>query len=258
MSQSATTLSIEAALASLGVGESTLTEDERGALDRDGFLVLREAIAPSECDRLRGEFERAFAESTGAAPAEAAAGMRKETGTRHVGPLLSRGELFRRVAFHPRVLAAVWHVLRRDLFLPGMAGRDPLPGFGQQSLHTDWTAPARPDRFDVVTALALLDDYTKENGATRLVPGSHRARSAPPKEVGDPAFVHPRELRVVAPAGSILVFNGHVLHSGTRHASSGPRRSLQYTFAAVEHRGRFMSTEERPDASWSEAERRLV
>jgi hypothetical protein len=255
VSQSATTLSIEMALASLGVEVSTLTEEERGALDRDGFLVLRDAIAPQDCALLRHEFERALAASSGAPPA---AGMRQETGTRLVGPLLSRGALFRKVAFHPRVLAAVRHVLRRDFFLPGMTGRDPLPGFGQQALHTDWTAPARPDRFDVVTALALLDDYTTENGATRLVPGSHRARVAPPKEIGDPAFIHPRQQVIAAPAGSILLFNGHVLHSGTRHASNGPRRTLQYTFAAIEHRARFMSTEEAPDASWSDAERRLV
>lgn len=251
MPQVETTRTIEAALASLGVQETTLTAAERSALDCDGFVVLREAIPPRECAALRDEFERAFAESSGAT-------MRRETGTRHVGALLSRGARFRKVAFHPRVLAAVWHVLRRDFFLPGMAGRDPLPGFGPQTLHTDWTAPAHEGRFDVVTALALLDDYMNENGATRLVPGSHRARSAPPKEFSSPAFVHPRELRVVAPAGSILVFNGHVLHSGTRHASSGPRRTLQSSFAALEHRGRFLSTEEPPDATWSEAERRLV
>jgi ectoine hydroxylase-related dioxygenase (phytanoyl-CoA dioxygenase family) len=238
-----TAISIETALARLGVDETTLTEAERSALDADGFVVLRDAIAQKEVAALREEFERAVAEAAG---------------TRHVGGLLSRGATFRAVAFHPRVLAAAWHVLRRDLFLPGMAGRDPLPGFGQQSLHTDWTAPAREGRFDVVTALALLDDYTRENGATRVVPGSHRARSARPKEVAEAGFVHPRQQLVVAPAGSILVFNGHLLHSGTRHASSGPRRTLQYTFAAAEHSHRFMSTEAEPDATWSDAERRLV
>jgi hypothetical protein len=49
-----------------------------------------------------------------------------------------------------------------------------------------------------------------------------------------------------------------VLHSGTRHSSSGPRRTLQFTFAASEHRSRFMSTEAAPDPTWSAAERRLV
>jgi len=251
-----TTLSIEAALASLGVTDTTLTEAERSALDGDGLVVLREAIAPRECDRLREEFERAIAGSSAATAS--ASTSRPETGTRHVAGLLSRGAIFRRVAFDPRVLAAAWHVLRRDLFLPGMGGREPLPGFGQQALHTDWTAPAREGRFDVLTAIALIDDFTQENGATRVVPGSHRARSAPPRELSHPDFVHPRQKIVVAPAGSILVLNGHVLHSGTRHASSGPRRTLQFSFAAAEHRNRFVSTEEAPDATWSEAERRLV
>lgn len=251
-------LPVEDALARLGVTAATLCEAERSALDGDGLVVLRDAIALHSCELLREAFERALRESAGAPAAPAAPPMRPETGTRHVAGLLSRGAIFRRVAFHPRVLAAVWHVLRRDFFLPGMAGRDPLPGFGQQSLHTDWTAPAREGLFDVVTAIALLDDYTKENGATRVVPGSHRARSAPPKEFSAAGFVHPRQQVVVAPAGSILVFNGHVLHSGTRHASSGPRRTLQFTFAAVEHRNRFMSTEEAPDSTWSEAELRLI
>src|SRR5262245_22132913 len=109
-------LGIEVALARLGVSATTLTEAERDALDADGFIVLREAMARAEVAGLREEFERAIEEAAGAPavePREPA--MRKETGTRHVAGLLSRGAKIRVVAFHPRVLAAAWHVLRRDL-----------------------------------------------------------------------------------------------------------------------------------------------
>src|SRR5262249_35762467 len=156
-----------------------------------------------------------------------------ETGTRHVDGLLAL-EPFRAVAFEPRVLAAAHHVLRRAFFVPSMGGRDPQPGFGQQGLHLDWSAPAQAGVAATATAIALLDPFTPENGPTRVVPGSHRARSLPSREAADPAFVHPREVAVVAPAGAVLVFNGHLLHSGTRHRAGGPRRTLQIVFVGLE------------------------
>jgi ectoine hydroxylase-related dioxygenase (phytanoyl-CoA dioxygenase family) len=147
------------------------------------------------------------------------------------------------------VLAAVRHVVRRAFFLPGIGGRDPQPGFGQQGLHPDWNSPLEERGAAVATAIALLDPFTATNGATRVVPGSHRARSLPSRETSAPTFVHPREVAVVAPAGAVLCFNGHLLHSGTRHRSSGPRRTVQCAYAAVEHRRRFPASQAAPAAS---------
>ncbi len=47
-----------------------------------------------------------------------------------------------------------------------------------------------------------------------------------------PASRHPDEVLAVASAGSVLVFNGHLWHGGTRNDGTGPRRALQCQFVA--------------------------
>jgi ectoine hydroxylase-related dioxygenase (phytanoyl-CoA dioxygenase family) len=219
-----------------GVVDDPLTESERASLDRDGFLVLRDVVEPKALRRLRDAFERAIAADVASKrlPTE-----RPETGTRHVGELLDRDEAFVEVALAPRVLAAAHHLLRREFAFGGLHGRDPLPGFGAQTLHRDWTAKREGDPVPVVTVLWLLDDYSADNGATRVVPGSHRRVTPLDPSFSDPSRRHPREQRVVAPAGSALLFDGHLLHSGTRNESaSESRRVLQGQYVGVELRHR--------------------
>jgi ectoine hydroxylase-related dioxygenase (phytanoyl-CoA dioxygenase family) len=218
---------IEEALESLGVSERTLAAFERTALDRDGYLVLPQVLDGDVLARLREAFETVFAEqhaATGAAP----------SGTRHVGDLVHRNPLFEGVCTHARILAAVHHVLRRPFRVFQLSGRDPLPGYGGQGLHNDWLPRAPSQPFNFVTAIWLLDAFTAKNGATRLIPGSHLLPRGLPKNMMVPASHHPEERIVVADAGSVLVFNGHLWHSATRNDSDLSRRVLQCQFAARE------------------------
>jgi len=93
----------------------------------------------------------------------------------------------------------------------------------------------------VATSIVMLDDVSSENGATRVVPGSHQAPMPTDRHLRDPAFVHPREVTITASAGSALVFNGHLLHSATRNASGARRRTLQIAYIAHEHLARMES-----------------
>ena len=103
-------------------------------------------------------------------------------------------------------------------------------------MHTDWRPRSPHEPFHVATALWLLDDFTAENGATRVVPGSHRDPRPLPKSFRAPEARHPNEQLVAARAGDVLVFNGHLLHSGTRNRSDAPRRVVQCPFVAAELR----------------------
>jgi ectoine hydroxylase-related dioxygenase (phytanoyl-CoA dioxygenase family) len=189
-------------------------------LDDDGWLVLPDVIDGCAVATMREAFERAAA-------AQKEAGAR-EGGTRHI---MLEDAAFGVARSEPGVLAAVRHVIGRDFGLMNGGGRDPLPGFGQQGLHTDWRARAAWEPYYAATALWLLDDFTPDNGATRLVPGSHR-KGTLPTAFSDPERRHPEEKIVVARAGSVLVFNGHLWHSGTRNRTNGPRRVLQCQFVA--------------------------
>jgi len=58
-----------------------------------------------------------------------------------------------------------------------------------------------------------------------------------PKSFGAPGRRHSDEVRVVAPAGAVLFFNGHLWHRGTHNDSDGPRRALQCVYRAAERFG---------------------
>jgi ectoine hydroxylase-related dioxygenase (phytanoyl-CoA dioxygenase family) len=206
----------EDALEQCGVTEMTLAPREKEALDRQGYLVLADVLDDDRLARLRAAFEAALAQG-------------KRHGV-HV-QMDWHDAVFDGLYTHPKVLAAAYHVLRRPFKSTGVVGRDPAPGQGQQALHTDWPrAPAEP--FQIVTALWLLDDYTPDNGATRVVPGSHKMPYPLPKRMAQPESRHPEEKFVIATAGSVLIFNSHLLHSGTRNRSGKRRRVLQCPYAA--------------------------
>jgi ectoine hydroxylase-related dioxygenase (phytanoyl-CoA dioxygenase family) len=81
--------------------------------------------------------------------------------------------------------------------------------------------------FMVMTAIWMLDDFTIDNGATRIVPGSHTITEPLAKMLAQPLARHPREIVITGRAGSVLIFNGHLWHSGRKNESDGPRRCVQ-------------------------------
>jgi ectoine hydroxylase-related dioxygenase (phytanoyl-CoA dioxygenase family) len=132
------------------------------------------------------------------------------------------------------VLACVAHVLS-EFKLSSLNSRAALPGQGQQGLHADWGGPVPPAGYQVCNSIWLLDDFTAANGATRVVPGSHRlgvtAREALPNPATAP---YPGEVLLIAPAGTVVVFNSHLWHGGTLNRTDKPRRALHGYFT---HRG---------------------
>lgn len=217
----------EQALSQMGVTTETLCAEERHLLDERGYVILSDLYDKALLSQLQTAFE------TIAAGERQGAGGR-ESGTRHPHDLLNHEQAFLQACLHPKILAAAHHVLRRAFRLTQCEGRDPLPGYGQQGLHTDWMPRTNHEPFYVTTAICLLDDFTPKNGATRLVPGTHRLYGTVPKAVADPARHHPEEIIVTGKAGSVLVFNGHLWHSGTQNTSQHSRRAVQCVFHAQE------------------------
>ncbi len=215
------------ALEGLGVTERTLSATEKQALEEQGYLLLRDVMDSRRLAAMREAFER-----LGTEQAESGDHLRAETGTRHVRGALHEEPAFAGVYREPRLLACAYQVLGRPFRLAGLGGREPRAGYGQQGLHADWLSRAAGEPFYYFNSIWLLDDFTGENGGTRVVPGSHRWPGRPPKSLTDPAAHHREEIAIVAPAGSVLVFNGHLLHSGTRNRSGQPRRTITCGFVA--------------------------
>ncbi|MFP3553212.1 phytanoyl-CoA dioxygenase family protein [Paraburkholderia sp. SIMBA_049] len=77
----------------------------------------------------------------------------------------------------------------------------------------------------LLNTLVMLDDFTADNGATFLLPGSHKDAAKPTDE----AF-YQDAVQAVAPAGSILIFNSNVWHAGGNNMTDLPRRSVTPMF----------------------------
>jgi hypothetical protein len=205
---------IEDALGACGVTDKSLGAAEKMSLDRDGYLLFHNVIDAEWLDALRTCVDSAMGDG-------------KRHG-QHVG-LPWHEPLFDRVYTHPRILAAAYHVLKRPFRFTSVVARDPAKGHGQQALHADWPRQ-KSQPYLMVTTLWLLDDFTRENGATRVVPGSHPVPNPLSKSRLQPNSRHPDEKVIEAEAGSVLLFNSHLLHSGTRNQSGQRRRVLQCGF----------------------------
>lgn len=171
-----------------------------------------------------------------------------EPGARRVSNIFNKTEAFDAALAIPEVLAGTHHLLG-EFKLHGANLRDPDQGSGLQAIHTDV-----PKRFDddwwVMNAVVVLDDVTLENGPTRVIPGSHHwapinvaavnmADWTPPDVLPDKdqarvpsdlEAVHPDEVLVTALAGSVMMMNSSLWHSGTIKKDATPRRVLHLTY----------------------------
>jgi ectoine hydroxylase-related dioxygenase (phytanoyl-CoA dioxygenase family) len=189
-------------------------------LDEDGFLVLENAIEPKRVKGMRDRLEELLAVT-----------KQSHAGTLVVGGLLEE-EVFDTAWNHPRVLAAVRHILGDEFRLTGVASRGIKPGHGQQALHVDWSdmPGSKSGVWYGCTVICALVDFTRENGATRVVPASHR-HPWMLKTGHDARKPHPIERRLTGPAGTVFVLNIHCGHSAVHNASRSPRHAIFSCFS---------------------------
>lgn len=211
------------ALRQLGATDDLLTAEERSQLDDRGFVVFEGLLDGGQLKRLRGRIDALVAEEGDDMGREIP--DNRQPGTDQVSDLVNKGEEFDILYTHPRVLAAVAHVLGDELMLNTIDLRAPHLGRGHQALHID--APAVTDAvYHLCSAAWLLDDVTEENGPTRIVPGSHSSGQDPRNAMDDPEAPHPDQLLLCAAAGSAVVFNLHLWHGGTVNRSQRSRRVI--------------------------------
>jgi ectoine hydroxylase-related dioxygenase (phytanoyl-CoA dioxygenase family) len=115
--------------------------------------------------------------------------------------------------------------------------RDALPhGTAVQPLHTDADHSAKADAqgYLVCTAIWMLDPFTRENGATRLVPGTHRNPALPKEALPDVLAPHPDEVYITGQPGDVFIFNGHCWHAGGANRTDRPRRAILAHYARAD------------------------
>jgi ectoine hydroxylase-related dioxygenase (phytanoyl-CoA dioxygenase family) len=194
--------------------EGLLAEDERRQLAESGWLVLNRVLEAAQVERLHAAWERAMAQ-----PGD-------RTRESNCGPDLAGDPEVEVCLQHPRVLEACRVLLGPDIRVAGCHGRAPAPGHGGQGLHVDWTGPVLPGELQLANAFWVLDPMDAHNGATRIVPGSHRWGRVPRGTLAQPHGRHPQEQQVEARPGDVLVFSAHLWHAGAVNPSGRRRRVL--------------------------------
>jgi ectoine hydroxylase-related dioxygenase (phytanoyl-CoA dioxygenase family) len=145
-----------------------------------------------------------------------------------VTDFVNRGAAFDPVYVFPPLLAAGRHVIGGPFQLSALHARTLRPGAATQDLHVD--VPRHSADWPLVGFILMIDAFRSDNGATRLVPGSHQWPAAPGERLADTLAAHPDEVLACGPAGSLLIFNGSAWHGHTANTSADPRRSLQGAF----------------------------
>lgn len=198
--------------------KQSLSPHERQRLDDDGYVAIEGVVSARQLEAMRERLEALLA----------------VTPQDHAGTLIVAGlfteEVFDAAWSHPRVLAAMEHVLGERYRLMGVASRGLRPGHGQQALHTDWADQGVAGVWYICHAICALVDFTEENGATRVVPGSHRAPWMI-KGHRDLRQRHPMQRQLVGEAGTIFILNVHCLHSAVHNGSSEPRLAIFSSFS---------------------------
>lgn len=200
---------------------------ERAAqqIAEQGYTILENVIEPELADALLASLDRLEREHA----IQPAPNDFEGHQTVRIYNLLAHGEPFARVPIHPRILPLVEQVLDEGCLVSSLSSIAIGPDETDQPLHTDDQVIAlpRPHPALICNTMWALTDFTQANGATRVVPGSHRRPDWP--EWGRPAE---GEIAAEMPKGSVLVWNGSLWHGGGANQTRQRRVGIAMNYCA--------------------------
>ena len=220
-----------------------------GDLERDGCAVLRGVFTDAEVGELRAEIDAVF-EST---PPERIRGDKDEFRYE----MLNRSAACQRAIGHPQILSVIEPLLGDDCHvIANTAWRNP-PEFPGGAWHSD-AGPHIPRPEDVpwddripypvfaIGAHILLQDCTRADGPTAVVPGSHRSgRLAPFDRLGDVDLTYDGRPAVIleGAAGDVSLFVSDSWHRGLPSEDGHGRYFLQVHYARRDIAQRIRTTD---------------
>jgi ectoine hydroxylase-related dioxygenase (phytanoyl-CoA dioxygenase family) len=203
-----------------------LTEAEISAhadrIRNDGYTVIDGAASPALVAGLKQAIERIEREHHLTTAKTSFEGFK----TLRINNLLTYDELFWDVPLHENVLPVVEAVLDRECLLSSFCSLVLGPGQEAQPIHEDTQLIPlpRPHLPITLNAIWALSDFTADNGATRIVPASHKLDHSP--EYG-------REYDAVTAtmsAGSVMLFDSALWHGGGANTSNARRFAFSCAF----------------------------
>jgi ectoine hydroxylase-related dioxygenase (phytanoyl-CoA dioxygenase family) len=206
-------------------------EHHVAGLRRDGYSLRRDAVPIELCDEILDEMARMDG-TWGRSLVQSFHGRR----TTRYFDLLNAAAVFQRPPVHERILPVVRAVLGHDCLLSTYGTVSIGPGEPAQAVHADdilYRLP-RPHRDIFCNVMIALSDFTEENGATRIVPGSHAWDEYPEIRVMPEGEADTRYPSIAAemPKGSVCFFLGTTYHGGGANRSDGYRHGITMAYCA--------------------------
>ena len=185
-------------------------------LDEHGYCLIEGALPPETVAALRARIVEL-------AEVEIAAGtdyVYDNDANQRVWTLLNKGELFEDLAQDALILRLMGHLLGADFLLSNIDANIAGPGGTPMFMHADqsFVPPPWPPYPLVANVMWMLDEFTSDNGATRIVPGSHR------KGEGPDWSNLPDTVPICGPAGTAFVFEGRLWHQTGANTTKSERR----------------------------------
>jgi ectoine hydroxylase-related dioxygenase (phytanoyl-CoA dioxygenase family) len=204
--------------------KSADSEDIVNALTSDGGAIVANQIPSDLVDNVIGELRPHF-DSQGHKFANDFNGYK----TLRLGGILALSRSSAELIAHKRVMEIADAILKpncENYRIGSCTAIEILPGEKAQVLHHDDDFyPLRiPDVEFQISAMWALDDFSIENGATRVVPGSHHQRDFS-------KYVETDVVQAVMPKGSVLFYLGSTIHGGGANKSARPRSGLINTYS---------------------------
>lgn len=196
-------------------------EDAKAHLDEHGYVVLKEALTPEQANALRDRsVELAAKERAGSGEHVYFDGQ-----AQRVWNLVNKGRIYEEMIQLPQVLALHEHLLGDDCILSSFTVNLIGPGAPAGGLHVDFPLgrfPQPPPPFAFcANTIFVLDDFTPENGATRIVPGSYKRGYTP-----DPEMEYDDVIQLDARKGDVVIIHGATWHSSGANRTEEERMIL--------------------------------
>ena len=199
-------------------------QEHVGRIEREGYTILPDVLDPAFLDAMSADLERIQVDEK-IVPAR---NIFEGTRTLRVYNLLARGKIYEQLAELDAVLPLVDRVLDRGCLVSSFSAVSIGPGETAQLIHADdqIIEIGKPHVPIICNTMFALTDFTEENGATRLVPGSHREDHSP--EIGGTFATIPAVMR----RGSVLVWNGSLWHGGGANGTASRRVGVAVNYCA--------------------------
>ena len=192
-----------------------------------GYTILEDYMGQPMLDRMRVRVDELFAIEGDRAGSE----FRQEENARRLANLVDKGEVFREAIGRAEILELVESVLGDGFKLGSLNLRSANPkSSSEQPLHVDMGLLPDAKGYATCNCVWMLDDFTQENGALRVIPGSHRWGKRPQDALDNVYTPHSQEVLVTGRAGTVVVMNAHAWHGGTANRTNRERRALHSFF----------------------------